>query len=320
MSIVRRVIVTRMVGTGIAALALSAAVSAPAFAQDTPGGEGWGKKSYAPGQGAGTPTETDRCEFSLDGVKFADWVKLDEQNLKPTEDGKVHIKVRAASDATTCTVSLASYLAHGPTFATSGEQVLVDFDSVTVAQGATDSLDIAVPDAGCYGQVDLYRGKVKFDGKLDAKDGFEHGDVPKGPDRPVIKDKLIAAWNGGTKDCTTEQPPAEENPPAEEQPPGGDQPPAEEQPPADEKPPADTTPPADDKPPADAPPKAESPSPSPSDSTPGAATPNGGEPGDLAETGGGNAIPIAIGAAGLVAAGGVIFVVTRRKSTNRTAS
>ncbi|WP_217177110.1 hypothetical protein, partial [Streptomyces sp. AC495_CC817] len=233
MSIVRRVIVSRLVGTGIAALALSAAVSAPAFATDTPGGDGWGKKSYAPGQGAGTATETDRCEFSLDGVTFADWVKLDDQNLKPSDDGKVHIKVRAAADATTCTVSLASYLAHGPTFATSGEQVFVDFDTVTVKRGATDSLDIAVPDAGCYAQIDLYRGAVKFDGKLDAKDGFEHGDVPKGPDRPVIKDKLIAAWNGGTKDCTTqEQPPAEEQPPTEEQPPAEENPPAEEQPPA----------------------------------------------------------------------------------------
>ena len=59
--------------------------------------------------------------------------------------------------------------------------MFVDFDSVTVKQGQTDSLDIAVPDAGCYAQIDLYRGAVKFDGKLDAKDGFEHGDLPKGP-------------------------------------------------------------------------------------------------------------------------------------------
>ncbi|MDX2628656.1 LAETG motif-containing sortase-dependent surface protein, partial [Streptomyces scabiei] len=57
---------------------------------------------------------------------------------------------------------------------------------------------------------------------------------------------------------------------------------------------------------------------SPSDSAPAAPTPNGGEPGDLAETGGGNAIPIAIGAAGLVAAGGAIFVVTRRRGAGRT--
>lgn len=80
---------------------------------------------------------------------------------------------------------------------------------MTVKPGQTDTLDIAVPDAGCFAQIDLYRGAVKFDGKLDAKDGFVHGDLPKGPDRPVIKDKLIAAWNGGTKDCTvTEQPPS----------------------------------------------------------------------------------------------------------------
>ncbi|EKX62966.1 LPXTG cell wall anchor domain-containing protein [Streptomyces ipomoeae] len=299
MSIARRVTVRRLLGTGAAALALTAAASGSAWATGTPGGDGWGKKSYVPGEGAGTATETDRCEFSLDGVNFADWVKLDDQNLKPTEDGKVHIKVRAASDATTCTVSLASYLAHGPTFATSGEQVFVDFDTVTVKPGATDSLDIAVPDAGCYAQIDLYRGKVKFDGKLDAKDGFEHGDVPKGPDRPVIKDKLIAAWNGGTKDCTTEeQPPAGENPPTEEQPPADENPPAEEQPPGDT-------------------PESDSPEPTPSDSTPAAPTPNGGG-GDLAETGGGNTIPLALGAAGLLAAGGAIFVVTRRRGAGRT--
>ncbi|MET9848020.1 hypothetical protein ACFZC6_19645 [Streptomyces ossamyceticus] len=307
MSIARRVTMRRLLGTGAAALALTAAASGSAWATG-PGGDGWGEKSYAPGQGAGTATETDRCEFSLDGVKFADWVKLDDQNLKPTEDGKVHITVRAAADATTCTVSLASYLAHGPTFATSGEQVFVDFDTVTVKQGGTDTLDIAVPDAGCYAQIDLYRGKVKFDGKLDAADGFEHGDVPKGPDRPVIKDKLIAAWNGGSKNCV----PTEEQPPAEEE-----KPPADEKPPTDEKPPADEKPPTDEKPPAD-----ENPSPSESPKTPAdtpdsTPSPNGGS-GDLAETGGGNAIPLGLGAAGLVAAGGVIFVVTRRKSAGRT--
>ena len=71
-----------------------------------------------------------------------------------------------------------------------------------------------MPDAGCFAQIDLYRGAVKFDGKLDAKDGFEHGDLPKGPDHPVIKDKLIAAWNGGTKDCTTSPRSPSRRPPA----------------------------------------------------------------------------------------------------------
>ncbi len=135
-------------------------------------------------------------------------MKVDDQNLKPTEDGKIHIKVRTAGDASTCTASLASYTAHGPTFATSGQQAFVDFDTVTVKKGQTDSLDIAVPDEGCFAQIDLYRGAVKFDGNPAAGDGLVHGDLPKGPDHTVIKDKLIAAWNGGTKDCTTKESPS----------------------------------------------------------------------------------------------------------------
>ncbi|MCF1599007.1 LAETG motif-containing sortase-dependent surface protein [Streptomyces muensis] len=216
MSIARRVIARRLLGTGAASLALCAATVASAsgaWATGSHGGDGWKTGgSYQPGTGAGTETATDRCQFSLDGSNFQDSVKVDDQNLKVTDDGKVHVKVRAAADATTCTASLASYLAHGATFATSGEQVFVDFDTVTVKPGQTDSLDIAVPDAGCFAQIDLYRGAVKFDGKLAANDGFEHGDVPRGPDRPVIKDKLIAAWNGGTKDCTSEPPATEETP------------------------------------------------------------------------------------------------------------
>src|SRR4051812_14496146 len=231
MSIARRVTTRRLLGTGAATLALcaaSVAVASGAWANDTPGGDGWKSGgTYKPGTGAGTETGTDRCQFSLDGTHFYDSVKVDDQNLKPTDDGKVHIEARTAGDAATCTASLASYLAHGPSFGTSGEQVFVDFDSVTVKPGQTESLDIAVPDAGCYAQIDLYRGAVKFDGKLDAKDGFEHGDLPKGPDHPVIKDKLIAAWNGGTKDCTStesatptpsapESAPAQPSTPAEE--------------------------------------------------------------------------------------------------------
>ncbi|WP_055532116.1 hypothetical protein, partial [Streptomyces graminilatus] len=214
MSVLRRVTALHILGTGAATLALCAASASGAWATGTPGGDGWdsGAGGYRPGSGAGTKTGTDRCQFSLDGQNFFDSVSVDDQNLKPTDDGKVHVKVRTAGDASTCTASLASYLAHGATFATSGEQIFLDFDTVTVEQGRTDSLDIAVPDAGCYAQVDLYRGKVRFDGELGADDGFEHGDLPKGPDRPVIKDKLIAAWNGGTKECTITPPPVVETP------------------------------------------------------------------------------------------------------------
>jgi LPXTG-motif cell wall-anchored protein len=300
MSIARRVTTRRLLGTGAATLALcaaSVAAASGAFATGKPGGDGWGSGSgYKPGTGAGTVTDTDRCQFSLDGTNFHDSVEVDDQNLKPTEDGKVHIEVRTAGDATTCTASLASYLAHGPTFDTSGEQVFVDFDTVTVKPGRVDSLDIAVPDAGCFAQIDLYRGAVKFDGDLDAKDGFQHGELPMGPDRPVIKDKLIAAWNGGTKDCTTT-------------PPSSSQPPATPTAPASQPPKPSTT--ASETP--------ATPTPTPSESTTApAATPNGGG-GDLAETGAnGSTGPLAVGAAVLLAGGAAIVVTTRRKRASRS--
>ncbi|MEU0167468.1 LAETG motif-containing sortase-dependent surface protein [Streptomyces iakyrus] len=315
MSIARRVTARRLLGTGAAALVLCAASATTAFATGTPGGDGWSSGgSYKPGTGAGTETGTDRCQFSLDGTNFYDSVKVDDQNLKPTEDGKVHVKVRTAGGAATCTASLASYLAHGATFATSGEQVFVDFDTVTVKPGATDSLDIAIPDKGCFGQIDLYRGAVKFDGELDAKDGFEHGELPKGPDRPVIKDKLIAAWNGGTKDCTT-PPPAEEEPPASTPPASPSEPAEGTTPPA--TPPASPSEPAEPSTPPSS--GTDTPTPSASESTPTAPKPNGGG-GDLAETGADSSTgPIALGAAALLAGGAALVVVTRRRAAKRGA-
>ncbi|MFE9169160.1 LAETG motif-containing sortase-dependent surface protein [Streptomyces kebangsaanensis] len=320
MSIARRVTAGRLLGAGAATLALcaaSVAAASGAWAQDVPGGDGWKNGGqYKPGTGAGKVTESDRCQFSLDGKNFFDAVKVDDQSLRPGEDGKVHIKVRTARDATTCTASLASYLAHGPTFATSGEQVFVDFDTVTVKRGQTDSLDIAVPDAGCFAQIDLYRGAVKFDGRTDANDGFEHGELPKGPDRPVIKDKLIAAWNGGTKDCTaTESAPEPET--------GTPTAPSESAPAEPSAPAEDTTPPATETPagtenPSTSPSEAPAPSASASESTTAPApAPNGGS-GDLAETGGGsNTGLVAGGAAVLLAGGAAIVVATRRRTANR---
>ncbi|WP_018547761.1 LAETG motif-containing sortase-dependent surface protein [Streptomyces sp. LaPpAH-108] len=320
MSIARRVTARRLLGTGAASLALcaaSVAAASGAWAHGAPGGDGWKAGGrLTPGTGAGTVTGTDACEFSLDGTRFFASVKVDDQNLRPTEDGKVHIKVRTAGDAASCTASLASYLAHGATWATSGQQALVGFDTVSVKRGETGSLDIAVPDAGCFAQVDLYRGAVKFDGDLDAKDGLVHGDLPKGPDHAVIKDKLIAAWNGGTKECSIEAQPT----------------PAAPTTPAETASPSATAPESDSgsvSPSASAPESAaESASPStkaesgssasPSASvkdTAAAASPsaNGGS-GDLAETGGGsNSGLIAGAAAALVAAGAAAVVVSRRK-------
>ncbi|MFD7434872.1 LAETG motif-containing sortase-dependent surface protein [Streptomyces sp. NPDC059861] len=307
MSIARRVTVRRLLGTGAASLALCAASASGAWATGPGGGDGWGAGGrYKPGTGAGTVTESDRCEFSLDGANFHGSVKVDDVSLRPTDDGKVHIEVRTAGDATTCTASLASYLAHGATFATSGEQKFVDFDTATVKPGRTESLDIAVPDAGCFAQIDLYRGAVKYDGLLDAGDGFEHGELPKGPDRPVIKDKLIAAWNGGTKDCTTTQ----SEPPATATP--SPTPPATTPPEsAEPSTPAGTTPAETE--PASEPPSSASPS-TPA-STPPADAPSPAGPGeDLAETGAdSNTTPIALGAAALLVGGAAIVVATRRR-------
>ncbi|MEF9904976.1 LAETG motif-containing sortase-dependent surface protein [Streptomyces pratens] len=319
MSIARRVLTRRLLGTGAATLALCAATTVAATsasAHGNPGGDGWKSGGdYRPGTGAGTVTETDRCQFSLDGANFFDSVKVDDQNLRPSEDGKVHIKVRAAGDATTCTASLASYLAHGATFASSGEQVFVDFATVTVKPGKTDSLDIAIPDKGCFAQIDLYRGAVKFDGKLDANDGFEHGELPKGPDRPVIKDKLIAAWNGGTKDCTADTPPEEETP--EPSAPAPSTPAPEPSEPAE-----DTTPPASETPgePSTTP-STDAPAQSPSEpATEPGASPNGGSD-NLAETGAdSNTGPFAIGATVLLAGGAALVVATRRKRAGTSSS
>ncbi|MFF4113755.1 LAETG motif-containing sortase-dependent surface protein [Streptomyces sp. NPDC001714] len=310
MSIARHVTARRLLGTGVASFALcavSVAGASGAWAQGTPGGDGWKSGGhYSPGTGAGTETGTDKCQFSIDGSTFFDSVKVDDQNLKVTDDGKVHLKVRAAADAASCTASLASYIAHGSSFATSGRQIFVDFDSVTVKQGQTDSLDIAVPDAGCFAQIDLYRGATKFDGNTDANDGFEHGDLPAGPDHPVIKDKLIASWNGGTKDCSTTQ----SSSPSPSSP-------ASESTPAT-PPPAETTKPAPSESSTTA---TASASPSPSESTtapaPGPSTNSGGG-GDLAHTGASSSTGyIAGGAAVLLAGGGAIVVATRRRKATR---
>jgi LPXTG-motif cell wall-anchored protein len=313
MSIASRVTVRRLLGTGAVSLALAAAsVAAASGAWATGGhggGDGWESGGhYRPGSGAGTVTETEGCQFSLNGTDFFPSVKVDDQNLKPTDDGKVHIKVRTAGDAATCTASLASYIAHGPTFATSGRQVFVDFDTVTVKKGQTDSLDIAVPDEGCFAQIDLYRGAVKYDGNPAAGDGLVHGDLPKGPDHTVIKDKLIAAWNGGTKDCTTtESPSPTPSTPASVPPPA-----SESTPPASES----STP----TPSASEPTSTSTPTPSASGTTatPVAPSPNGGG-GDLAETGGGgNTGTIVGGAAVLLAGGAAIVVATRRRRTSHS--
>lgn len=318
MSISRRVTVGRLLGVSAAAVALSAMGATSAWAGNCPGGKGWdkgGHHGYKPGQGGGTKTTTDRCEFSLDGAAWYSSVKVDDVNLKPGEDGKVHVKVRVADGSSSCTVSLATYRTHGPTFQTSGKQVFHDWDTVKITED-TDTLDVSVPDVTCFAQVDLYYGNKKYDGVLDANDGYEHGDLPEGPNHAVIGDKKIAWWNGGTKDCTTQTVPTTPATSTPTTPSGGETTPA-----GDETTPAgeETTPAATETPSATAPASesaSASASPSGSVEAETSESPNGGS-GDLAETGGGNVGTLAAVAAVLLAAGGGVVLATRRRQAAR---
>lgn len=318
MPIARHVTLWRFVGVGAAALALSTAAATSAYAGDCPGGHGWNKghqTGYKPGQGAGVKTATDLCEFSLDGQTWKGSVQVDDLNLKPSEDGKVHVKVRAAKDAASCTASLASYRTHGATWETSGNQVFHDFDTVKVKSGAGDTLDIAVPDVGCFAQVDLYRGAVKYDGLKGANDGFEHGDLPVGPQHAVILDKLIASWNGGTKNCTEQTiPSTPASPPSTPATSTPSDTPTDETsttpaPPASSAPaPSETVSGAESSPAA-----ANSPSPAGDVDAVASESPAGG----LAETGSSNVGITVGGAAVLLAAGGAALLITRRRQAAR---
>jgi LPXTG-motif cell wall-anchored protein len=316
MSIARRVTAQRLLGATAVALALTAAGATSAWAGDCPGGKGWGHGNHGgykpggdhsgPGQKPTQPIEA--CSFSLDGKAWTTSVKVDDQSLKPGTDGKVHVWVKAGQTDATCTVSLASYKTHGPTFATSGKQVFLDFDTVTVKGDNTDSLDIAVPDVGCFAQVDLYRGNTRFDGG----EGAGHGPVPEGPNKPVIMDKLLASWNGGTKDCS-----AQPNPTPTETAPGGTTP----TPTAPGTTAPGTTPPTSPSASATTSPASPSGSVSASASTsaPAAASASASpDTGGLAETGSsGTGITIGAAAALLAAGGGALLVGRRRKAAGR---
>jgi LPXTG-motif cell wall-anchored protein len=292
----------RLLGISAAALALSVAGSTAAYACE--GGKGWDKGTpagYKPGNGGGSKTSTDKCEFSVDGTAWYSSVKVDNVTLTPGDDGKVHVQVRTASDSASCTASLASYRTHGPTWETSGKQVFHDWDTVSVKAGQTDTLDVAFPDVSCFAQIDLYYGNTKYDGNYNANDGYTHGDLPEGPNHAVIGDKKIAWWNGGTKDCTTQTVPSDSPTPT-------------------------PTPSSIESTPA----TSESATPSPSESS---ASPSASESttsasasasestttttGDLAETGSNGTGVIAGGAALLLVAGGGVLFATRRRQAAR---
>ena len=89
--------------------------------------------------------------------------------------------------------SLNSYATDGPTWETSGTQVLFDHDSITLdSENPSDTLTVIAP--RCYGQTDFYEGVTRFDGV--------DGPLPHYPDSVVPNPGLIAYSNGGTA-CTT---------------------------------------------------------------------------------------------------------------------
>ncbi|WP_420038208.1 LAETG motif-containing sortase-dependent surface protein (plasmid) [Streptomyces sp. cg28] len=292
----------RLAGTTASAALLALSVSGVASAHG--GGHGWKNtdstfESQQTGPGSAAPS--DKCAFSADGSSWTGRPGL--RDIAPDANGKLTLQVKG--DGSTCTVSLASYLAHGPDFNSSGVQQFVDHASVSVQDGQTAALSIAVPDAVCFAQLDLYRGTTVFDGK----EGEGHGPVPAAG-KPVIGSALIASWNGpseGGTDCIA-------NPPKDDEVPS--------------TPPVDTTPSGDASTPAATPTPTATPSTPADDATTGKPTPAAsssspaatgaqGSDGDLAQTGADNTGALVGGAAALLLVGGGAVFLTRRKAAAR---
>ncbi|MBK3577351.1 hypothetical protein JHN63_26835 [Streptomyces sp. MBT65] len=245
-------------------------------------------------------------------VLGADWTSQGGFHQWDTVPGTVEVRLapdQSVGESCKYPVSLAEYTTEGSNWYTSGHQTMVDKATVYLtakdvagSQETWQQLKVKSPD--CYGQIDLYGDDVTYDGGT----GEGHGPLPYEPDNITTPYHLIAAWNGGDKECTPSTP--DSPTPTPTQP--ASAPPATPSTPADSTPPAEeSTPPASPKPSttpptsAHVPPLKSTPSPSPK------ATPNGGNQ-PLAETGssapvgliaGGAALVIALGAGGVYAAG-----------------
>ncbi|WP_329361659.1 hypothetical protein OG896_01685 [Streptomyces sp. NBC_00669] len=189
---------TRTWQIAVAATAVAAATAVGAGPASAHGGQStYPAQHKGPG---GTPTPDGKCVFTVEGKTWTPGKGL--ASIKPSSDGRISIGVTA--DGGTCTVSLAVYLAQGPDFASSGQQVLTDFSTVTVQRHKKGTLTVSAPATGCFAQIDLYKGSTEYDGKT----GAGHGPAPHGPNGSVIGSNLLASWNGptGGKDCTTTEP------------------------------------------------------------------------------------------------------------------
>ncbi len=124
-------------------------------------------------------TNTKDCNNNQSAISYSRNADLSEATvtLKPTY--------------TSCDVSLNSYLTNGPSWATSGKQVLNDHVSARLTS-ANPTAVLKVKAAPCYYQNDLYFGTTRFDGVDGALPVYPNVVTPK---------NLIAAFNGG-KACT----------------------------------------------------------------------------------------------------------------------
>ncbi|HSA50039.1 MAG TPA: LPXTG cell wall anchor domain-containing protein [Yinghuangia sp.] len=275
----------------------------------------------------------DKCDkahikYSLDGGKT--WT--DDGRMDHALVTKIQVKVEGkVKDGCDYAVSLASYDAEGPTWATSGKQTFLGWSTAKLnKQHETATLEVPAPK--CFGQVDLYGNGKKYDGKENPLPLYPHAKFPT---------DLITAWNGG-KAC---QPPTDEG--TKTPPPSGS--PSTSKPPTDEgtKTPPPSGSPSTSKPPTDEGTKTPPPSGSPSTSKPaddktppptttapapggGDTTPPTGSPevppvsevasASLAETGGNDngAIMIGVAAGALLIGGAGVLVWNRRRNAGGT--
>ncbi|MER6221000.1 LAETG motif-containing sortase-dependent surface protein [Streptomyces sp900105755] len=249
----------------------------------------------------------------------ADWTSQGGFHQWDSAPGTVEVRLAPGQNVGAgCTypVSLAEYTTEGSNWYTSGHQTLVDHATVYLTAADVAGSDdakrtwqkLAVKSPDCYGQIDLYGDDVVYDGK--SEDG--HGPAPYEPGNVVTPYHLIAAWNGGDKPCTPDQP---DSPTPSASTPAGQPPAPETSAPATPTPstPASSTPPASSStppttshvPPMKTPPPT-TPAPSPSTSTP-----------PLAETGASSSTPLIAGGAALVIAlgAGTLFATRRTRKS-----
>jgi hypothetical protein len=202
-------------------------------------------------------------------------------------------------------VSLASYSADGGTWATSGDQAFLGWDTTTLNSGNREhTLDVSGFAPKCFGQIDLYGNGTKYDGSDRA-----HA-LPHYPDSVTPTD-LITAWNGGQA-CTSPSPS-----------PSGDTSPTPSPSHSTSQTPAPSTS-ATTTAPADS---GSSPSPSATNTAPPVGAPvvrpasqTSSGSGDLAETGGNGSQTAAFAAGGaalLTVGGGAVYVTRRRRTAGR---